>query len=54
MMPAAPREKVVRMYAARTTIYPRDIAGRYASLRWLCTQDCGSVLNLAMQFLLQK
>ena len=37
MMPSAPpREKVVRMYAARTTIYPRDIAGRYATLRWLC------------------
>ena len=32
----APREHVIKMYAARTAIYPRDIQGRYASLRWLC------------------
>jgi cytochrome c oxidase accessory protein FixG len=33
---ATPREAVLRMYAPRTAIYPRAIAGRYASLRWLC------------------
>ncbi|SFD23108.1 cytochrome c oxidase accessory protein CcoG [Massilia yuzhufengensis] len=32
----APRETVVRMYAAREDIYPREIRGRYASLRWAC------------------
>ncbi len=31
-----PREAVVRMYAAREEIYPREIKGRYASLRWAC------------------
>ena len=29
-------EAVIRMYAAREEIYPREIAGRYASLRWAC------------------
>jgi cytochrome c oxidase accessory protein FixG len=32
----APREAVVRLYAAREEIYPREIKGRYASLRWAC------------------
>ncbi|MFC0250434.1 cytochrome c oxidase accessory protein CcoG [Massilia consociata] len=32
----APREAVVRMYAAREEIYPREITGRFASLRWAC------------------
>ncbi|MFL6674358.1 MAG: cytochrome c oxidase accessory protein CcoG [Massilia sp.] len=32
----APREAVVRMYAAREEIYPREIKGRFASLRWAC------------------
>jgi cytochrome c oxidase accessory protein FixG len=32
----APREAVIRMYAAREDIYPREIKGRYASLRWAC------------------
>ncbi len=32
----APREAVIRMYAAREEIYPREIKGRYASLRWAC------------------
>jgi cytochrome c oxidase accessory protein FixG len=27
---------VVKMYAAREDIYPREIKGRYASLRWVC------------------
>ncbi|ONN66482.1 cytochrome c oxidase accessory protein CcoG [Herbaspirillum sp. VT-16-41] len=27
---------VIRMYAAREPIYPREIQGRFASLRWLC------------------
>lgn len=31
-----PREAVVRMYAAREEIYPREIEGRYATLRWAC------------------
>ena len=31
-----PREAVVRLYAAREEIYPREIKGRYASLRWAC------------------
>ncbi|MGI4843287.1 MAG: cytochrome c oxidase accessory protein CcoG [Janthinobacterium lividum] len=32
----APKEAVVRLYAAREEIYPREIKGRYASLRWAC------------------
>jgi cytochrome c oxidase accessory protein FixG len=32
----APREAVIRMYAAREQIYPREAKGRYASLRWAC------------------
>ncbi len=32
----APKEAVIRMYAAREEIYPREIKGRYASLRWVC------------------
>jgi len=31
-----PRETVIHMYAAREEIYPREIKGRYASLRWAC------------------
>ncbi|OON62422.1 cytochrome c oxidase accessory protein CcoG [Massilia sp. KIM] len=31
-----PREAVVKMYAAREEIYPRETKGRYASLRWAC------------------
>ncbi|MEH6434798.1 cytochrome c oxidase accessory protein CcoG [Massilia sp. DD77] len=31
-----PNEAVIRMYAAREEIYPREIKGRYASLRWSC------------------
>jgi cytochrome c oxidase accessory protein FixG len=31
-----PREAVIRMYAAREEIYPREIKGRYATLRWAC------------------
>jgi len=30
----APKEAVVRMYAAREEIYPRETSGRYATLRW--------------------
>ncbi|MDN4058173.1 cytochrome c oxidase accessory protein CcoG [Massilia sp. YIM B02769] len=29
-----PKEAVVRMYAAREEIYPRETRGRYATLRW--------------------
>lgn len=29
-------EQVIRMYAAREEIYPRETKGRYARLRWLC------------------
>lgn len=32
----APEPKVIKMYAAREDIYPREIKGRYTSLRWLC------------------
>jgi cytochrome c oxidase accessory protein FixG len=32
----APGETVIRMYAAREEIYPREAKGRYASLRWAC------------------
>ncbi|MCC2973678.1 cytochrome c oxidase accessory protein CcoG [Massilia sp. IC2-476] len=32
----APKEAVIRMYAAREEIYPREIKGWYASLRWAC------------------
>jgi len=28
--------RVIRMYAAREEIYPREIGGRYSRLRWLC------------------
>jgi polyferredoxin len=31
----APGPQVIKMYAAREEIYPREIKGRYASLRWL-------------------
>ena len=31
----APQEQVIKMYAAREEIYPREIDGRYARLRWL-------------------
>ncbi|MDB5935309.1 MAG: cytochrome oxidase [Massilia sp.] len=33
---AAPREAVIKMYAAREDIYPREVKGRYATLRWIC------------------
>lgn len=33
---ASPKYAVVKMYKAREEIYPREIQGRYASLRWLC------------------
>ncbi|WLI90864.1 cytochrome c oxidase accessory protein CcoG [Massilia sp. R2A-15] len=36
MSDAAPRETVIKMYAAREEIYPRETKGRYASLRWAC------------------
>jgi cytochrome c oxidase accessory protein FixG len=32
----AQKEAVIKMYAAREEIHPREIAGRYASLRWAC------------------
>lgn len=32
----APHEAVVKMYAAREEIYPREAKGRYATLRWAC------------------
>jgi cytochrome c oxidase accessory protein FixG len=35
-MSSKPQEKVIRMYAAREEIHPREAKGRYASLRWLC------------------
>ncbi|MEM4990034.1 cytochrome c oxidase accessory protein CcoG [Collimonas sp. H4R21] len=33
---SSPKTAVVRMYQARQQIYPRDVGGRYATLRWLC------------------
>jgi cytochrome c oxidase accessory protein FixG len=36
MNEAAPREAVIRMYAKREEIYPREAKGRYATLRWVC------------------
>jgi cytochrome c oxidase accessory protein FixG len=33
---APPREAVIKMYAAREEIYPREAKGRYATLRWVC------------------
>jgi cytochrome c oxidase accessory protein FixG len=33
---SAPKEAVIKMYAAREAIYPREVKGRYATLRWLC------------------
>ena len=31
-----PEVSVIKMYAAREEIYPRETSGRYARLRWLC------------------
>lgn len=31
-----PQVSVIKMYAAREEIYPREANGRYATLRWLC------------------
>ena len=31
-----PKEQVIRMYAAREEIYPREIRGHFTRLRWLC------------------
>jgi cytochrome c oxidase accessory protein FixG len=36
MSNAAPKTAIIKMYAAREEIYPREIKGRYASLRWVC------------------
>jgi cytochrome c oxidase accessory protein FixG len=36
MKDAAPTEHVIRMYAKREEIYPREAKGRYATLRWVC------------------
>jgi cytochrome c oxidase accessory protein FixG len=33
---SAPQVSVIKMYAAREEIYPRETSGRYASLRWAC------------------
>jgi cytochrome c oxidase accessory protein FixG len=32
----APQEAVIKMYASREEIYPREVKGRYATLRWAC------------------
>jgi cytochrome c oxidase accessory protein FixG len=32
----ATREAVIKMYAAREDIHPREVEGRYATLRWAC------------------
>ena len=33
---STPTPKVIKMYAAREEIYPREAKGRYANLRWAC------------------
>ena len=33
---SSPEGAVIKMYAAREEIYPREAQGRYASLRWAC------------------
>jgi cytochrome c oxidase accessory protein FixG len=33
---SSPKGAVIKMYAAREEIYPREAKGRYASLRWAC------------------
>ncbi|KNZ67695.1 hypothetical protein AB595_24635 [Massilia sp. WF1] len=30
------KEAVIKMYAAREEIHPREVKGRYASMRWAC------------------
>lgn len=35
MANASPKVAVINMYAAREEIYPREVKGRYASVRWL-------------------
>ncbi|GAB3402617.1 cytochrome c oxidase accessory protein CcoG [Massilia agilis] len=32
----APKEAVIKMYTKGEDIYPREVKGRYATLRWLC------------------
>ena len=32
---AAPQVSVIKMYATREEIYPREVQGRFASVRWL-------------------
>ncbi|MES2150960.1 MAG: cytochrome c oxidase accessory protein CcoG [Pseudomonadota bacterium] len=36
MKQAASKPAVIKMYAARQEIYPRETSGRYARLRWAC------------------
>ncbi|MEO6920032.1 MAG: cytochrome c oxidase accessory protein CcoG [Collimonas sp.] len=36
MRDATPQTAVIKMYQARQQIYPRDVSGRYNTLRWLC------------------
>ncbi|MES2934105.1 MAG: cytochrome c oxidase accessory protein CcoG [Pseudomonadota bacterium] len=36
MHDADPQVSVIKMYAAREEIYPREAKGRYATLRWVC------------------
>ncbi len=36
MSKADPNVSVIKMYAAREEIYPREAKGRYATLRWVC------------------
>ena len=35
MSDPAPKVSVIKMYAAREEIYPREIKGWYASWRWV-------------------
>ncbi|WP_370660749.1 cytochrome c oxidase accessory protein CcoG [Zemynaea arenosa] len=33
---AEPKAQVIHMYAKREDIFPREVSGRYATLRWVC------------------
>src|SRR6478736_3067051 len=36
MSEAAPKASVIKMYAAREEIYPREVKGWFANWRWVC------------------
>ena len=46
-----PQVAVVKMYKAREEIYPREISGRFASLRWACVWLTQLVFNATWSWL---